>query len=178
MLKRNQFRDDCVAQSLNKSVNFCMSLSSSNFIPFPFPVISMDDTSLFYDFEGNICSNFRESIQNDTNHVVVSATIEDNDAFKVNEELGCYNYTEEQEQVFYTFDNTMNYIIGFVGFLGLVGNFLCTITLGRKEMRSNCFHQLCLGKVIYVFIYSLFFVSIYIAFTYVFCTEKNRYYFR
>ena len=152
MLKRNQFRDDS-AQSLNKSVNFCMSLSSSNFIPFPFPVISMDDTSLFYDYEGKICSNFRESIQNDTSHVVVSATIEDNDAFKVNEELGCYNYTEEQEQVFYTFDNTMNYIIGFVGFLGLVGNFLCTITLGRKEMRSNCFHQLCLGKVTYLCIY-------------------------
>ena len=74
-------------------------------------------------------------------------------AFKVNEEWGCYNYTEEQEQVFYTFDNTMNYIIGFVGFLGLVGNFLCTITLGRKEMRSNCFHQLCLGKVFYLFIH-------------------------
>ena len=48
---------------------------------------------------------------------------------------------------FKTFDNTINYILGFLGFLGLVGNFLCTITLGRKEMRSNCFHQLCLGKI-------------------------------
>ena len=165
MLKRYQFRDDSARSHVNKSDNFCMSLSSSNFIPFP--VISMDDTSLFYDFEGKICSNFRESIQNDTSHVVVSATIENDDAFKVNEELGCYNYTEEQEQVFYTFDNTMNYIIGFVGFLGLVGNFLCTITLGRKEMRSNCFHQLCLGKVIYVFIYSLFCFNLHSIYIYI-----------
>ena len=48
---------------------------------------------------------------------------------------------------FKTFDNTINYIVGFLGVLGLVGNFLCTITLGRKEMRSNCFHQLSLGKI-------------------------------
>ena len=116
-------------------------MSSFNFIPFPFPVIKMDDASLFYDSEGKMCADYTESIQNES-HV---STIED--TLKVNEEWGCYNYTDEQKGNFQTFDNTMNYIIGFVGVLGLVGNFLCTITLGRKEMRSNCFHQLCLGKV-------------------------------
>ena len=130
-----------------------MSLSSFNFIPFPFPVIKMDDTSLFYDSEGEMCADYTESIQNESQ----VSTIED--TLKVNEEWGCYNYTDEQKGNFQTFDNTMNYIIGFVGFLGLVGNFLCTITLGRKEMRSNCFHQLCLGKIFFKFIYFLFYLQ-------------------
>ena len=38
------------------------------------------------------------------------------------------------------------YVINVVGILGLIGNCLCTLTLGRKEMRSNCFNQLCIGK--------------------------------
>ena len=129
-----------------------MSLSSFNFIPFPFPVINMDDTSLYYDYEGEMCANYSEYTPNES-HV---STIED--TLKVNEEWGCYNYTDEQKGNFQTFDNTMNYIIGFVGLLGLVGNFLCTITLGRKEMRSNCFHQLCLGKIFFIFLFICCFI--------------------
>ena len=79
-------------------------------------------------------------------------SISKNETLLMLNESKCFPFpTGDEREAFIYYEKILGgYIIILFGIFGLFGNLLCTITLGRKDMRKNCFNQLCIGKSFYV----------------------------
>ena len=60
----------------------------------------------------------------------------------------CYEWMNEDETAaFHAFERNLGgYALCIVGLLGITGNLLNLVVLSHKEMRTNCFNQLLIGK--------------------------------